>query len=97
MAEILVCVGGDKFEVKAKRVGKGFTAAVVAGKVEDMGDGVYRALCVPNFTGTYEIHVTSKGAQLSHNHAVYTRKPYDAQALGPPAGAGRARGPTLRV
>ena len=57
-------VGGDKFDVKAKRVGKGFTAAVVVGKVEDMGDGVYRGLYIPNFAGSYEKHVTSKSAHI---------------------------------
>ena len=59
----LLCAGGDKFEVKAKRVGKGFTAAVVVGKVEDTGEGMYRAIYSPNFAGTYEVHVTSKGTQ----------------------------------
>ena len=95
--------GGDKFEVKVQRVGKGSTTAAVKGKVEvlsrqpefcqstlrrtftasrahtetacgvvqgtwvdlrhmqDMGEGVYRAVYIANFAGTYEVSVTSKG------------------------------------
>ena len=47
--------------MRAKRSDKGSTAAVVLGKVEDQGEGVYRAVYIASFAGTYEVSVTSNG------------------------------------
>ena len=47
--------------MKAKRSEKGSTAAVVIGKVEDQGEGVYRAVYTASFAGTYEVSITSDG------------------------------------
>lgn len=59
--------GGDLYEVKVRRVRKGSTTAVVLGKVEDQGEGIYRVVYVASFAGTYEVDVTSKGTSKSRN------------------------------
>lgn len=45
-----------------KKAGKSSTHSAVRGRVEDSGEGLYRASYVANFAGTYEVHVTCGGA-----------------------------------
>lgn len=45
-----------------KRAGKSSTHSAVRGRVEDSGEGLYRASYVANFAGTYEVQVTAAGA-----------------------------------
>lgn len=59
----------------AKRAGKASTAAAVRGRVEDTGEGMYRATYVANFAGTYEVHVTCAGAAAG-NHGAPAGVPY---------------------
>ena len=58
----LVCIGGDTFDVLVKRAGKASTTNAVRGRVEDLGEGLYKASYIANFSGTYEVHVTCGGA-----------------------------------
>lgn len=53
--------GGDTFDVLVKRAGKSSTHSAVRGRVEDSGEGLYRASYVANFAGTYEVQVTAAG------------------------------------
>ena len=48
-----------------KRAGKSSTHSAVRGRVEDSGEGLYRASYVANFAGTYEVQVTAAGALSS--------------------------------
>jgi hypothetical protein len=61
-AGVLVA-GGDTFDVLVKKAGKSSTHSIVRGRVEDSGEGLYRASYVANFAGTYEVQVTAGGAQ----------------------------------
>ena len=60
-AGVLVA-GGDTFDVLVKKAGKSSTHSVVRGRVEDSGEGLYRASYVANFAGTYEVQGTAGGA-----------------------------------
>jgi Filamin/ABP280 repeat len=57
-------MGGDAFEVRVSRSGAGISASTVNGTVDDVGAGVYAAAYVVNFSGTFEVAVTSAGEQL---------------------------------
>ncbi|KAK9829410.1 hypothetical protein WJX72_005680 [[Myrmecia] bisecta] len=52
--------GGDSFEVSVAQTDAG-GRAVVAGKVEDTGQGAYRVQYAVNFAGTYRVAVTAAG------------------------------------
>lgn len=55
-------IGGDAFQVDVRRLAsKGSSTAV--GKVEDLGDGLYRAVYCANIAASYEVLVTCGGAQ----------------------------------
>lgn len=52
--------GGDAFMLTAQLVGEtSSTSAIIQGKVEDLGQGLYRAGYVANVAGSYEVKVTS--------------------------------------
>jgi hypothetical protein len=54
--------------VLVKKAGKSSTHSAVRGRVEDSGEGLYKASYTANFAGTYEVHVTAAGAPCNFLH-----------------------------
>lgn len=57
--------GGDDFRVTVTSVDTESANSIVTGKVDDLGQGAYRAQFVVNFGGAYHVAVTSAAGPCS--------------------------------
>lgn len=55
--------GGDSFQVSALCTEEGTQYEPLAGKVEDLGQGLYRAVCTATVAGSYEVAVMAMGKE----------------------------------
>ena len=53
--------GGDSFQVSALCIEEGSQNEAVAGRVQDLGQGLYRAACTATVAGSYEVAVMALG------------------------------------
>ncbi len=59
--------GGDAFRVSARATEEGSQPEAVAGRVEDLGQGMYRAAYTATVAGSYEVAVTALNGETSLN------------------------------
>jgi len=59
--------GGDTFQVSAQSTEAGTQLEAVAGRVEDLGQGMYRAAYTATTAGSYEVAVTALNGETSLN------------------------------
>jgi len=59
--------GGDTLQVSAQSTEEGSQLEAVAGRVEDLGQGMYRAAYTATVAGSYEIAVTALNGEMSLN------------------------------
>jgi len=59
--------GGDAFWVSAQNTEEGSQLEAVAGRVEDLGQGMYRAAYTATIAGSYEVAVTALDGETSLN------------------------------
>ncbi len=57
--------GGDAFQVSAQSTEEGLQLEAVAGRVEDLGQGMYRAAYTATVAGSYEVAVTALSGETS--------------------------------
>jgi hypothetical protein len=59
--------GGDTFQVSAQSTEEGSQSEAIAGRVEDLGQGMYRAAYTATIAGSYEVAVTALNGETSLN------------------------------
>ena len=59
--------GGDTFQVSAQSTEEGSQSEAIAGRVEDLGQGMYRAAYTATVAGSYEVAVTAPNGETSLN------------------------------
>ncbi|KAL0032084.1 hypothetical protein WJX77_004214 [Trebouxia sp. C0004] len=85
--------GGDAFEVSAQCTEEGSQPEAVAGRVEDLGQGMYRAMYTATMAGSCEIAVTAlDGAHVQGSPFQCLVSPGEADA-----GSSRLYGPGLQA